>query len=89
MLDGRFMAQAGASTVQHERDAALQYAASFHRLVEERTYCEELEPKSKEKWIFVNKKREAMKHQTEWCETTNKYRCMRCGRSGKNTRRCK
>ena len=35
-------------------------------------------PKSKEKWIFLNKKREAMKHQTEWCVTANKYRCMRC-----------
>ena len=38
MLDGRFMAQARASTIQHEREevfAALQYAASFHCLVKE------------------------------------------------------
>ena len=36
-------------------------------------------PKSKEKWTFVNKKREEKKHQTEWSATTNKHRCMRCG----------
>ena len=45
---------------------------------------EELKPKSKDKWSFVNKKRETKKHQTEWCVTANRYRCMRCGRSGKN-----
>ena len=56
MLDGSFMAQARASTVKQERDevyAALQYAASFHCMVEEWKDCEELKPKSKEKWIFV------------------------------------
>ena len=38
MLDGGFVAQARASTVQQEREevyAALQYAASFHCLVED------------------------------------------------------
>ena len=45
--------------VQQEREevsAALQHAASFHCLVEEWKDCEKLKPKSKEKWIFVNKK---------------------------------
>ena len=64
------MAQARASTVEQEREevcAALQYAASFHCLVEEWKDCEDLKPKPKEKWTFVNKKREAGKHRTEWC----------------------
>ena len=53
------MAEARAKTVQQESEeeyAALQYAASFHCLVEEWKDCEELKPKSKEKWIFVDKK---------------------------------
>ena len=55
---------------------ALQYAAIFHCLVEEWKDCEELKPKPKEKWIFVDKKREDTKHRTEWCAEANKYRCM-------------
>ena len=72
MLDEGFMAQARANTIQKEREdvyAALQYAASFHCLVEEWKDCEELKPPPKEKWIFVDKKREVAKHQTEWCAT--------------------
>ena len=72
MLDGGFMAQARASTIQQEREevhAALQYAASFHCLVEEWKDCEVLKPRSREKLIFVNKKRKETKHQTEWCAT--------------------
>ena len=45
--------------VQQERvevNASLQHAASFHCLVEEWKDCEKLKPKSKEMWIFVNKK---------------------------------
>ena len=29
------------------------------------------------------KKRQEMKHQTEWCAQANKYQCMRCGKSSK------
>ena len=63
MLDEGFMAETRAKTVQQEREreevhAALQYAASFHCSVEEWKDCEELKPKPKEKWIFVNKKSE-------------------------------
>ena len=86
MLDGGFMAQTRAKTVQHEGEvvhAALQYAARFHCLVEEWKDCEELKPKSKEKWILVDKKMEETKHRTEWCATANKFRCMRCGRGSK------
>ena len=86
MLDEGFMAEARAKTVHQEREeenVALQYAASFHCLEEEWKDCEELKPKPKEKWIFVDQKREEMKHQTEWCAQANKYRCMRCGRSSK------
>ena len=81
MLDEGFRAEARAKTVQQEREevyAALQCAASFHCLVEEWKDCEELRPKKKEKWIFVDQKRE------EWCAKANKYRCMRCGTSSKH-----
>ena len=81
------MAQARAGTVQQEREevfAALQYAASFHCLVEELQDCEELEPKPQEKWTFANKKGKAQKHHTKWCAIAHKNRCVRCGRSSKN-----
>ena len=65
MLDQGFMAEVRAKTIQRERErvreelyAALQYAASFHCLVEEWKYCEEVKPKPKEKWTFVDKKSE-------------------------------
>ena len=86
MLDEGFMAEARAKTVRQEREevcAGLQYAASFHCLVKEWTDCEELKPKPREKWIFVNQKKEETRHRTEWCAETNKYRCMRCGRGSK------
>ena len=35
--------------------AALQYAASFHCPVEQWKDCEELKPKPKEKWSFVDR----------------------------------
>ena len=61
MLDEGFMAEARAKTVHQEREgvtAALQCAASFHCLVEEWKDCEELSPKPKEKWHFVDQERE-------------------------------
>ena len=73
-------------TMQQEREevyVALQYAASIHCLVEQRKDCEELKPKPKEKWIFVDKKSEKSKHRTEWCAEADKYRCVRCGRGSK------
>ena len=63
--------------------AALQYAASFHCLVEEWKDCDELKPKPKEKWTFLDQKREQTKHRTVWCAEANEYRCMRCGRGSK------
>ena len=86
MLGEGFMAQTRAKTVQQERVgvcAALQYAASFHCLVEEWKDCEELKPQPKEKWASVDKKREETKHRTEWCAEAEKYRCMRCERGSK------
>ena len=77
------MAEARAKTMQQEREelcVALQCAASFHCLVEAWKDCEELRPKLKEKWFFLETKSENTKHRTEWCAETNKYRCMRCGR---------
>ena len=44
---------------------------------------EELKPKPKEKWSFVDKKSEGMKHRTGWCAEADRYRCMRCGRGSK------
>ena len=44
--------QGQCSRTHEEVYAALQYAASFHCLVEEWKDCEELRPKPKEKWIL-------------------------------------
>ena len=63
--------------------AALEYAASFRSLVEEWKDCEELTPKPKEKWTFVDQKREETKHRTEWRAEAGWYRCMRCVRGRK------
>ena len=71
MLDEGFMAEAKTKTMQQEREevyTVLQYAASFHCLVEEGKDCEELRPKPKEKWTFVDKKREEN-------ETSNRKVC--------------
>ena len=73
----------GSGACQEEVYAALQFAASFHCLVEEWKDCEVLKPKPKEKWIIVDTKREESKHRTKWCAETNKCRCMRCGRGSK------
>ena len=62
---------------------AMQFAAIFHCLVEEWKDCEELRPKPKEKWSFVDKRRERMKHRPEWCAEANRYRCVRCGKGSK------
>ena len=86
VLDEAFMAEARAQTMQQEREevyAAVQYAASFHCLVEEWKDCEEVEPKPKEKLKFVDKGSEGMKHRTEWCAEADRYRCVRCGRGSK------
>ena len=83
------MAQTGAMTVQQEREgvfAALQYAASFHCLVNTWEDCEEFIPKPEGKWTFVDRKGEAKKHRPEWCAAIRKYRCMTCGRSSKHMR---
>ena len=80
MLDKGFVAEARAKTLQQEREevcAALQCAASFHCVVEERKDCDELKPKPKEKWIFVDQQKEETKHRTEWCAEVEKHRCMR------------
>ena len=58
--------------------------ADLERLVEEWKDCEELKPKLKEKWSFVDRKSEGMKHRTERCAEADRYRCMRCGRGSKN-----
>ena len=86
MLDEGLMAEARAEAMKQERTelyVALQHAASFHCLVEEWKDCDELKPEPNEKRIFVNKKSEGTKHQTECCAEADRYRCMRCGRGSK------
>ena len=86
MLDEGFLAEATAETMKQKREevcGALQYAASFKCSVEEWKDCEELKPEPKEKWSFVDKKSEGMKHRTEWCAEAGRYRCVRCGRGSK------
>ena len=54
--------------MQQEREevyAALQYAASFRCLTEQWEDCEELRPKPKEKWVFMEKKSVNARHRTE------------------------
>ena len=83
MLNESFMAEARAETIRQEREdvyAALQYAASFHCLVEEWKDCEELKPKPKEKRLFVDKKSEETKHRMEWCGSRQVPMYERCGR---------
>ena len=64
------MAEVSADTMKQEREreevyVALPYAASFHCLVEEWKDCEEIKPTPKEKWSFIDKRRERMQHRTE------------------------
>ena len=85
-LDEGFMAEVRADTLKQGKEevyVALQYAASFHCLVEQWKDCEELKPKPKEKLIFVHTRSGGMKHRTEWCAEANRHRCMRCGRGSK------
>ena len=82
MPDEGIMAEARAKATKQEREevyVALQYATSFHCLVEEWKDCEEIKPNPKEKCVIVNKKSEGTKHQTEWCAEADRYRCMRSG----------
>ena len=86
MLDATFMGEVRPDTIQQGREevyVALPCAASFHCLLEQWKDCEELKPKPKEKLSFVDKRSEGMKHRTEWCAESNRYRCMRCGRGSK------
>ena len=85
-LDEGFSAQVRTDTIKQGREevyVALQHAASFHCLAEQWKDCEELKPNPKEKWSFVDKRSEGMKHRTEWCAEADRYRCMRCGRGSK------
>ena len=89
MSDEGFMAEARANTMQQQREevhAALQYTARFHWLVKEWEDCDELKPEPKEKWTFVDQKKEETKHRAEWCSEANKHRCMSCGSGSKCTK---
>ena len=88
LLDKEFTAEARAETLQQEREdvyAAFQHAASFHCMIEEWKDCEELRPKPKGKFVFMEKMSENTRHRTEWCADAeaDKYRCMKCGRGSK------
>ena len=65
---------------KEKRCAAVQFAASFHCLLEQRTNCEELRPSRKTVLFFMEKRSESMKHRAEWYAEADRYRCMRCGR---------
>ena len=71
LLDECFMAEVRAVTVtmKQEREvyAALQYAVSIHCLVEELKDCEELRPKPKEQWSFVDKRSLKWMVVKTWC----------------------
>ena len=66
---------------REEVHAALQYAASFHCLVEEWKDCEEFETKARRKVDLHESEKGGTKHQTEWwCVAANKYRCVQFGK---------
>ena len=68
MLDEGRVTEARAKTVQEERQevhAALQYAASFHCLVEEWKDCERAQAEAKRKVDFREQEKEGTKHRTE------------------------
>ena len=58
------MDQSQHSPAEKRRGLALQYAACFQCLVEEWHDCEELKPKPKEKWTFID--REVQAKSIEW-----------------------
>ena len=79
MLDEWFMAETRAETMQQEREevyAALQYAASFHCVVEQWKDCEELKRKLKEKWIFVDRKKGNEASNRVGVRKQKRYRCV-------------
>ena len=79
MVDGGLVAQVRANTVQQEQEevcAVLQFAASFHSLVEEWTngrIVKSLSTSQQRSGPSRKKKGEARKHRTEWCAAANKY----------------
>ena len=75
MLDEGFMTQARAKTSQEREEVRAACTAWWRneKIVKSSSRSQ------KEKWIFVDKKRDDTKHRTEWCADANKYRCMRCG----------
>ena len=86
MLDEGFMVEAKAEAMQQKRQevyATLQYAASFHCLVEERKDCEELKPKPKEKWIFVDQKKEGRNIERSGARKPTSIGALRVGKSSK------
>ena len=59
MLDEGFLTEAKAESMQQKREdvyAALQYAASFHCLVEQWEDWEELRPQPKERWFSCKRR---------------------------------
>ena len=82
---GEVMAQARARSSRKEKKCMQLCSVQPAFLVwwENGRIVQNVRPKSKEKWTFVNTNREAKKHQTEWRVTANNYRCMRCGWSSK------
>ena len=80
MLDGGFLAQTRANTIQQEREKKCTQLCSMRpsftvwwrngKTVKNSSH-------SQKKWIFVDKMRLETKHRTEWCAATGKYRCMR------------
>ena len=86
VTEGKEKAEVRADTMKQEREevyVALQYAACFHCQVEQWKDWEELKPKPKEKWSFVDKRSEGTKLRTERCAEADRYRCRRCGRGSK------
>ena len=76
-LDGSAMATIRAATVKQGRMevyAALHFVATFHCHVEHRHDCDELKRKLREKWTFVDAKKENSQHHASRCSSRKNHR---------------
>ena len=89
MLDRGEMAQIRVSTFQVRREevcAAFAVRSQFSLLGWRCCWIVKNLSRRRRKVCLCDRKVEAKKHRTEWCATTTRDCCMRCGRSSKKVK---
>ena len=90
-MDGRRTVAAKALTMKQLGKAlyaAIGFTAHFHVQVENWRDTDEIVPKEKVSWYFVQKRREGRKHRTEQCnDLGGHFDCMRCGKRCKQAQK--